>query len=109
MKQTINKSQFMDAFSNMNRADNFSYDALELLFDYFEECESCGDEIELDVISICCEYAESSVSELISDYHIDIDGESDEAELIALVTEYLNENTILIGLTDENSFVYAQF
>ena len=36
MKQTVNNSAFHDAFVNYGRTDNFSYDALDLLFDYFE-------------------------------------------------------------------------
>ena len=33
MKQTINLSGFRDAFQNMDRKENFSYEGLELLFD----------------------------------------------------------------------------
>ena len=53
MKQTVNNSAFHDAFVNYGRTDNFSYDALDLLFDYFESIESdTGEEIELDVIAV---------------------------------------------------------
>ena len=49
----------MDAFQNMNREDNFTYTGLSALFDYLEECEdSTGEELELDVIALCCDFTE---------------------------------------------------
>lgn len=43
----------------MGREDNFTSEGLEALFDYFEALEeNIGEEIELDVISICCDYNE---------------------------------------------------
>lgn len=58
MKQSVNFSMFVDAFRSV-RPDNFSYEGLEVLFDYFESYEEeTGHEIELDVIAICCEYSE---------------------------------------------------
>ena len=38
MFQTINLYQFRDAFQRMDRK-NFSYEGLEVLFDFFEEVE----------------------------------------------------------------------
>ena len=47
MKITIDSaSQFRDAFHRANRGTQFSYEALGLLFDYFEECDP---DMELDV------------------------------------------------------------
>jgi hypothetical protein len=57
MKQTIGFTQFSDAFRAYDRYDQFGYDALKALFDYCEEYEeSCGIEIELDVIALCCDW-----------------------------------------------------
>ncbi len=59
MFTSINVYQFRDAFHNMGRKDQFSYNALGALFDYLEQLEEdCGEPIELDVIALCCEYAE---------------------------------------------------
>ena len=59
MKQTITFGQFQDAFYNMDRQGKFSYPAKKALFEYFEEYEdSVGEQIELDVIAICCDYTE---------------------------------------------------
>jgi len=58
MKQTITRGQFIDQFKSL-RPDKFSYAGLKALFDYLEQWEEdCEEEIELDVISICCEYTE---------------------------------------------------
>ena len=111
MKQTVNNSAFHDAFVNYGRTDNFSYEARDLLFDYFESIESdTNEEIELDVIAICCEYAEDSLEDVISNYSIDVSElEDDEASQILLVTDYLNDNTSLVGVTSDNTFVYLAF
>jgi hypothetical protein len=53
MKQTINHaSQFRDAFRAAGRQDQFSYEALGLLFDYLEDVHP---DYELDVIGLCCD------------------------------------------------------
>ena len=58
MKQSINMYDFERAFKNFER-DNFSYDGLKALFEYLEEYgDGMGEEVELDVIALCCEYAE---------------------------------------------------
>ena len=70
MKQTINFSQFCDAFHNTDRKENFSYEWKKALFEYLEEYEeSTGEEIELDIIALCVEYTEySSLEELQQNY-----------------------------------------
>ena len=55
---TINSvSEFVDQFYTYNRGDNFSYNALEAMFEYFEE-SSEGTTYKLDVIAICCSFVE---------------------------------------------------
>lgn len=111
MKATITLSSFVQAFRTMNRTENFSYDGLEALFDYFEDLEQdTGEEMELDVIAICCEYAESTAEEIARDYRIDLsEAEGDEDEIESIVEDYLNEHTMLVAKLDNGSFVYAQF
>lgn len=59
MYQTVNFHDFQAAFSNMNRGENFSYEGLEALFQYLEFLEEdTGQQTELDVIALCCEYME---------------------------------------------------
>jgi len=70
MKQSINMYQFERAFKNMDRGDQFSYDGLKALYEYLEEYEeSTGEEIDLDVIALCCDYTEyNSLKEFQADY-----------------------------------------
>ena len=59
MKQTVSVCGFMDAFRDMDRDSHFSYDGLKALYEYLEECEDgTGEEVELDVIAIYCEFTE---------------------------------------------------
>jgi len=106
MKQTINLEQFRDAFRNMDRLDNFSYEGLKVLFNWFEEYdESCDHETELDVIAICCEFNESTREEIIAGYQVD---SLDEFSLDSEIVEYLNDHTLVCGQTD-TTIIYQAF
>ena len=63
IKQTVTESDFRDAFQAI-RPDNFSYEGLGALYDYLENLsDDIGDDIELDVIALCCDYTEYSEDE----------------------------------------------
>lgn len=119
MKQTIGFCAFCDAFRDMDRNENFSYDGKRALFDYLEEYEeSTGEEIELDVIALCCDYNESTYEEIAEDYMFyQPHGESEELkefkelpedEQAEIVEEYLNDHTMVVGAVS-GGFVYAAF
>ena len=116
MKTTVNVHTFREAFKRMGRGDQFTYEGLEVLFDYLEELEHCEEEYELDVIGLCCDFAEGTAKDIARDYSIDLsalEGASeDEANfldaLTAIVREYLDNEGVLIGETD-TTFVYRQF
>lgn len=110
MKTTINFSEFRDHFYGI-RPDNFSYEGLKILFDYFEEYEeSTGDEIELDVIGLCCDFAEATWQTIASDYDssIELDINENDDEQKAQVLDFLADQRALIGETSD-SIVYRQF
>ena len=73
MKQTINFTEFTDAFRNYNRQEQFTYKGKKALFDFLEEYEDSTDkEIELDVIALCCDYVEyENIEEFWLDYDED--------------------------------------
>jgi hypothetical protein len=104
MIQTINLSQFRDEFKAI-RPDNFSYEGLEILYDYIDEMIPNYD---LDVIELCCDYSEESIEELIRSYSIDCDGIDDD-EIDAHVLDYINDNSIVLGVTYDGSIVYQNF
>ena len=108
MKTTVSKYAFERAFVDADRKENFSYEALGLLFDYFEEYEdSTGAEIELDVVAICCDFNEDDTDNIIANYSIDVEGMDDDEKLEA-VCDYLKDNTQLVGKT-ASGFVYGIF
>ena len=104
MYQTVNTvSTFRDEFRACGRVDNFSYEALGLLFDYFEAFEmDTGEEIELDVIAICCDFSEDSPENIRDHYGIDGD---DEAEVIAT----LEDNGAYVGRTSHGTLIYRNY
>lgn len=76
-------SQFMDAFIVMGRSDQFSFRALEALYEYYNEL----DDYELDVIAICCEWTEyGSQEEACEDLRMgDMDELNDNYQVIELL------------------------
>lgn len=101
MKQTVNFSDFVDAFRAYDRYDQFGYQALMVIFEHLEEIEnSTGQELELDVVAICCDYATDNWENIAENYSIDLSDFDDEEEKQEAVIEYLNENTIVLGQTD---------
>ena len=111
MKQTINFSDFTAAFHRVDRGNQFSYDALRVLFDYIEEIENdTGEEFELDVIALCCEYSEECADDIIANYCLEDDtADMDDDEKVEYVQEYLQNNTLVCGQTAAGDFVYLQF
>ena len=58
MKQTVYEHDFRRAFEQC-RPDDFSYEGLGALYDYLDQLgDDIGEEIELDVIAICCDFSE---------------------------------------------------
>lgn len=108
MKITVSSYDFERAFADAGRMDHFSYEGRAVLFAYLEELEqSTGEELELDVVALCCGYYESSTEEIISNYRIDVEGLDDEEQLEA-VREYLMDNGAYCGETAAG-FVYSAF
>ena len=109
MKTTISVYDFRDAFHKAGRGEQFSYEGLQILFQYLEEVEeSCGEEFELDVIGLYCDFAESDWQTIASDYSIEIDETENEEEQEAQVLDYLADQDALIGNV-KGAIVYRRF
>jgi hypothetical protein len=93
--QITHVGQFREAFHNAGRRNQFSYDGLAVLFDWLEENYP---DYDLDVVQLCCGYAEVPIDELKEAYLIDGD-----------VIEYVNHNGVVLGVTGTGNVVYAQF
>ena len=96
---TINFGDFCDAFFKSERKDQFSYNGKKALFEYIESLEQdTGDEMELDVIGLCCEFTEyDNALDAALNYNRLLNVGSlteDEKEKNAL--EFLRDNTLVI-------------
>lgn len=86
MIQTINQSQFIDAFRAMGRETQFSYGALCALFKWLEEIDEGYD---LDVIELCCEYTEYSSFEAYNRKYHNADNMGDVESMTTVI--YINK------------------
>lgn len=93
MYQTINFYGFCKAFRDLGREDQFSYEAKRMLFDHLEDVDPDHD---LNVIALCCAYAEDDQDDARRNYSIKGD-----------VLDWLQENTIVVGVTPDGAVVYC--
>lgn len=108
MKTTVSFSEFSDSFRDI-RPDNFSYQALRILFHYFEQYEEdTGEDIELDVIAICCDFSEDSYQNIADQYGTELDPEMDEDYQKQQVIEHLEGEGAYVG-DSINGIVYRVF
>lgn len=96
---TINFGDFCDAFFKSGRKDQFSYNGKKALFEYIESLEQdTGDEMELDVIGLCCDFTEFDTgldaAKDCSDFTIDEDLNEEEQEREAV--QFLTDSTTII-------------
>jgi hypothetical protein len=104
MKQTINEYQFKRAFET-TRPNNFSYEGLTALYEYLEQYEEeTGQEMELDVIGLCCEFTEyDSLKEFQQEYY-----EDEPKDSYKTIDEIENE-TIVIRIEGKEGFIIQDF
>ena len=98
MIEVVTESQFIERFRQI-RPTNFTYEGLQALFEYLEQYEDdTGEEIELDVIGLCCEfYQYDNLKEFQDDYGKDYECIEDV------------ENETMVVPVDEESFIIRQF
>lgn len=98
MRTTIDFYDFRNAFERMDRGNRFP-ERLSDLFEFLEDMErETGEEWELDVIALCCDFTEySNLKEFQAAYseeYTDFDS--------------INDRTLVIGWVDENSAFIVQ-
>lgn len=110
--QTIDSSDLYHLASRMDRADNFGYKGWRAIGDYLEESsEDTGEDIEVDIIAICCEYSMAeSADSVFYDYDhlhgVDLPEEEtweemSEDEKLETIEDFLRENTSLVICEDD--------
>lgn len=110
MKQTVYLDDFRQAFHNMDRGNQFSYEGLELLYDYLEECD---ENIELDVIAICCDFSECSIDEFLDAFpdvvEADPDYFSNDENKIQAIEDYIQYNGGWYSIVSNHSVIFSNF
>lgn len=110
--QTVNSSDLYHLACKMGRDKNFGYNGWRAIGDYLEELsDSTGEDVEVDIIGICCEYsmAESADDAYMQYDHlhgVDLPEEEDweeleEEEKLLTVQEYLANNTAVVICEDD--------
>jgi len=96
MKQEVTKCQFHDAFKRMGRGEQFSYAGLNALYDYLDDLDP---EYSLDVIALCCEFAEyESVKEFQEEYGEEYDS-----------IDKIENSTTVIRIPNSDGFIVREF
>lgn len=103
MKTTITKSDFTFAFKNMGRSDQFTHKGLCELYDFLIEMENdTGEEIELDVIALCCDFGEDHYLDLVASMDIVTEHCEDDEDVFQAVLDELQYATMVV-YADETS------
>ena len=105
MINTVSQYDFVDAFNKMGRGEQFSYEGLIALYDYLEMLEEGIDQqIELDVIAICCEYSEyDNLKQFKDDYGREF------SDIDKRFKYSIDDRTTLIKIEGTERFIIEQF
>ena len=103
MKQTIGYTEFYATFKAYDRLDNFPNGGLRVLWDWLEDYEqSTGEELELDVVALCCDFCQMAFDNIIQDYQLDLEGRDE-------IIDYLCDNTTFVGRVGDDEVIFQQF
>lgn len=85
MKITATRDTFERAFIEAGRPHEFTQDGLMALFDHLEWLEkNSGEEYEVDIIGLCCQYNEfATMDEIRQSYNSDYD----DVEMLEWLTD----------------------
>ena len=103
---TLDQQDFVNEFDKYNRSENFSIEARETLFDYYDDfSEETGVPFEMDVIAICCDWSECTISDCINDYSHLLDADTlaefeDDEDTMNYIEGVLDDKTFVIRLSD---------
>ena len=102
--QEISESDFIKAFEDYNRSDDFTIEGRIALFNYINECYTDENPFNLDIIAICCDFNEyKDIEEYLNNYDTDLKKEDyeDEDDFKQAVEDEISDNTTLIKLSDD--------
>lgn len=96
MKKTINYQDFRREFEEYDRLSNFP-EGLRALWDFLEQYEEdTEEEIELDVIALCCDYTEEKLETVLKEHNLDSLEELQDHTTVIMVDDETDENPTII-------------
>ena len=100
IKKTVTRDDFIRAFTDYDREENFPKEGRIAVFNYLENLsEDTGEDMEMDFIALRCSYTEYENFEQLKDVY----------DMI-VVMEKLEDNTIVITVNDNNgSFIVQNY
>lgn len=107
--KNISLSDFRNEFKECER-DYFSHEGYQVLFNYYE---TIGEDFELDVIAICCEWTEYPENEFILNYSyllddsslVDVDMDNEKEIKLQELVEILEDKTTIFKLVNGSYLV----
>lgn len=117
--QTIDSSELFHLASRMGRADQFGYKGWGMIGEFLEEMsDSTGENIEVDIISICCEYSmKESADGVFYEYDhlhgVDLPEEETweempEDEKLETIQSFLQDQTSIV-VCEEDLIIWQSF
>lgn len=111
MKITVTTGLAKEWFVNHNRGDYFSWDGLETLLNYYDDID---ENIEFDVIAICCDCTEFgknvdlTMDDFINDYSYlkPRDNSKSKEQYTQDLIECLEEKTTVLHVSNGNIIVF---
>ena len=115
--EKISSSELFHTACRMDRGHNFGYAGWNAIGDYLEQLsEDLGEDVEVDIIAICCEY---SSADDVEDFFEQLGremGYNDReewdcmgtGEKLEAVQDYLQENTSVV-VCEENLIIWQAF
>jgi hypothetical protein len=112
MKTTLSTGQIIETLLDHEvlgqRTDAGIIKATEALTNWLEDLEEdTGTDMELDPVALRCQFSLVTINEAAEMYDINTSG-VDAEDRAEAVTDYLNENTIVIPV-DDNNLIIAEF
>ena len=99
MKQTVHLEDFRKSFKDI-RPNNFSHEGLNALYENLIQYEDdTGEELNLDIISICCDYSEFKSLKDFQDNYNDVYKSIEDIE----------DRTDVIQIPDSEAFIIRNF
>jgi len=92
--QVMTETMFKDSFKAL-RPDNFTNEGLSELYHFLTDMGE-SEQVELDVIAICCEFSQEPLQDVLGDYGLE---DIDE----------LRDNTLVVAELSDGSVIYQVF